>query len=321
MKKLVTIFVLALSMSGVASGAEYPARTLTIVVGASPGGAADAQARLIAKSLSQRLGKPVIVDNRSGAGGRLAAQLVARAAPDGHTLFLCSTSMMVIEPLLRTNVAYDPERDFAPVAMVGEFPLILVASAALPVSTVEGLINLARERPGEFSYASWGPGTLSLLYGEVLKRANGIELVHVPYKGAGPALLDILGGQVSVMFASTVSAASHVRTGKLKPLAVTGTRRVPGFPAVPTLRESGISGFEVQGWFGMVVPAKTPEFAQARLKRELASIVSSKDFVRSFEAQGGFSVDPDPTEVSRRLRADTASISKLVKALNFKVEE
>jgi tripartite-type tricarboxylate transporter receptor subunit TctC len=227
----------------------------------------------------------------------------------------------VIEPLLRTNVGYDPQRDFAAIAMVGELPLVLVISPALLTNNVDGLIRIARERPGQLSYASWGPGTLSHLYGEMLRTATRTDLVHVPYKGAGPALLDVLGGQVSMMFASVVSAASHVRAGKLKALAVTGTRRVPSFPALPTLRESGLSGFEVQAWFAMVVPAKTPEAVQTRLKAELEKIVTSKDFVQSFEAQGGFSVDPDPSELSRRLRSDTETIAELVKTLNLRVEE
>jgi tripartite-type tricarboxylate transporter receptor subunit TctC len=303
------------------SAIEYPTRTVTIIVPASPGGAADVQARLLAKGLAQRLGKPVVVDNRPGAGGRIGAGLAAQATPDGHTLFLASTSVFVIEPILRTNVGFDPQRDFAPITVVAEMPLVLVASPSLSVKSVPDLLAAARQRPGQLTYASWGPGTLAHLDGELFKAATRADIVHVAYKGAGPALIDIIAGQVSIMFASPLAAMPNIRAGKLAALAVTGSKRLPVLPKVPTLAEAGIPGFEIELWFAVVAPANTPLEVTARLNEEIVTVLKSPAFTRSVEDQGGFVVASHPGELSRRIRADSVSVTRLVKAIGLKVEE
>ena len=303
------------------SAIEYPTRTVTIIVPASPGGAADVQARLLAKGLAQRLRKPVVVDNRPGAGGRIGAGLAAQATPDGHTLFLASTSVFVIEPILRTNVGFDPQRDFAPITVVAEMPLVLVASPSLSVKSVPDLLAAARQRPGQLTYASWGPGTLAHLDGELFKAATRADIVHVAYKGAGPALIDIIAGQVSIMFASPLAAMPNIRAGKLAALAVTGSKRLPVLPKVPTLAEAGIPGFEIELWFAVVAPANTPLEVTTRLNEEIVAVLKSPAFTRSVEDQGGFVVASHPGELSRRIRADSVSVTRLVKAIGLKVEE
>jgi tripartite-type tricarboxylate transporter receptor subunit TctC len=303
------------------SALEYPTRTVTIIVPASPGGGADVQARLLAKGLAQRLGKHVVVDNRPGAGGRIGARLAAQATPDGHTLFLASTSTFVIEPILHTNVGFDPLRDFAPITVVAEMPLVLVASPSLAVRSVADLLAAARKQPGRLTYASWGPGTLAHLDGELFKTATQADIVHVPYKGAGPALIDIIAGQVSIMFASPLAAMPSIRAGKLAALAVTGSKRLPVLAKVPTLAEAGVPGFELELWFAVVAPAKTPRKVSARLNEEIVAVLKSPEFTASVEDQGGFVVASSPGELSRRIQADSAAVTKLVKAINLKVEE
>jgi len=313
--------ILILLVPALAYGVDYPSRTVTIVVAAAPGGAADVQARLVAKGLSNRFGKPVVVDNRAGAGGRIAARLAARAAPDGHTLFVGSTSILVIEPILRTDVGFDPRHDFAPITIMSEMPLILATAPSLAVTSVAGFLALARHRPGHLTYASWGPGTLAHLYGEMLKETARVDLLHIPYKGAGPALIDVMAGQVSAMFVSPLAAMSNIRAGRLAPLAVTGTRRLPALPGVPTLAESGIAGFDLPAWFGIFVPARTPREVKARLSHELVAVLKAAEFTRSVEDQGGFVVANEAADVSRRIETDSVAIAKLVKATNLKAEE
>jgi len=312
---------LILLVPALACAVDFPSRTVTIVVAASPGGAADVQARLIAKGLSSRFGKPVVVDNRSGAGGRTAARLAAQATPDGHTLFVGSISILVIEPILRSNVGFDPQRDFAPISIISEMPLILAASPSLSAKTVADFIALARQQPGQLTYASWGPGTLAHLYGEMFKAATRIDLLHVPYKGAGPALIDVMAGHVSAMFVSSLAAMSIIRGGKLTALAVTGTRRLPALPEVPTIRETGIAGLDLPAWFGIFVPERTPQDIKARLSYELIAVLKAPEFTRSVEDQGGFVVASEAGEVSRRIQTDWAAIARLVKVTDLKVEE
>jgi tripartite-type tricarboxylate transporter receptor subunit TctC len=313
--------VLASCAPAFAHAAEFPVRTVTIIVAAAPGGAADVQARLLAKGLAPKLGKPVVVDNRAGAGGRIGARLAAQAAPDGHTLFLASTSTFVIEPLLRADAGFDPQRDFAPIALVAEMPLILVATPGLSVDSVAGLIAAAKQRPGQLTYASWGPGTMAHLDAELFKAATRTDLVHVAYKGAGPALIDVIAGQVSAMFVSPLAAMPNIKAGKLTALAVTGRKRLPQLPEVPTLTEAGIPGFELDLWFAVVAPVRTPGEIAARLQREIAAVLNSAAFTRSLEDQGGFVAGGDPGEVSRRMRADSIAIARLVKAIDLRVEE
>jgi len=300
---------------------EYPTKPITIIVPFPPGGSNDVQARLIAKGLSERLGKPVVVDNRPGAGGRIGAGIAARAAPDGHTLFFASTATLVIEPALHANIDFDPQRDFAPITIVTDMPLILVVSPSMGVRSAADLIALARRKPGELAYASAGPGTTLHLVGEMFKASNKLDIVHVPYKGEALASMDLIGGQVSMMFISPLAALPNIRAGRLHAMAVTGSKRIPALPNVPTLSELGITGVEQQLWFALLVPAKTSPDLIARLHKEIVAVLKSPEFSKAMEDQGAFVVASSPKALTERIQSDSVSIARTVKSVQLKVDE
>ena len=299
---------------------DYPTKTITIIVPFSPGGAADTQARLIAKGLSERLSTPVVVENRPGAGGDIGAGIAARAAADGYTLLLTGSNL-VLNGILHTNLGFDPVRDLAPVALVAEGPLVLVASPSLGVKNVSALLELARQKSGQLAYASFGSDTHSHLAGEMLKAAAHVDLLHVPYKGGAPALLAVVSGQVPLAFVTALTAQESIRAGTVIGLAVTGSRRLPSLRNVPTLEESSIPGIELEMWSAILAPAKTPREVIARLSREIVAVVRSAEFTRFMEDQGGSIITSGPDEVNRRMQSDYESLSRLVKAINLKVDE
>jgi tripartite-type tricarboxylate transporter receptor subunit TctC len=316
------IFGATLSLElGQASAADYPTKAVTIIVSFSPGGSTDAQARLIAKGLAERLGKPVVVENRPGAGGRIGASLAARATPDGHTLFLGTLSTLVIEPVLRTNVDYDPQRDFAPITLITEAPLLLVVSSSLPVGSIADLLAYARKPSVNLTYASWGPGTAGHLLGEMFKASTGIDATHIPYKGGAPALTDLLGGHVTMMFSTPLMSGPHIRSGKVRALAVTGSERLATLPQVPTFAETGLQRLEFQVWLALLAPAKTPEEIIARLRKEIATVVRSSEFTRSVANEGAVVIASSPQDLAKRIQSDALSIQRLVRETNLKVEE
>ena len=319
-RSLLACASLVLLCPAVARAADYPSRIVTIIVPFPPGGSTDIQGRLIAKGLSERLGTPVIVENHAGAGGGVGSGYAARAAADGHTLLLAG-STLVIEQVLGTHFGFDPERDLVPVALLAEGPLILVATPTLGVKNVSALLALARQKPGQLAYASFGAGSHGHLAGEMLKAAAHVDLVHVPYKGGAPALLAVVSGQVAVGIVSPITAMESIRAGKVVALAVTGSRRLPALPSVPTLAESGVSGFKLELWSAIFVPAKTPREIIARLSKEIIAVVHSAEVTRFIEDQGAFVDTSGPDEVSRRVKSDFASISRLVKAVNLRVDE
>ena len=319
--KLITVLMLSCLAPQVGSAGDYPTKAVTIILPFPPGSGGDVQARLIAKGLAERLKKPVVVDNRPGAGGLIGTSLAARAAPDGHTLLYGVLATMVIEPMLRSDSGYDPQRDFAPITLIGEGPFVLVVPPSSPAKSVAELLSYARSQAGSLTYASPGPGTAPNLLGEKLKSVAQAEIIHVPYKGEAPAITDMLGGQLSLMFVSTVSGMPHIRAGKLRPLAVTATRRLAVLPDVPTFAEAGFSGFELQFWAGLLVPVKTSPEIVTRLHAELVAVLRSAEFIRTSESLGGVVIAGSPQELAQRIRSDSASIAKLVKAINFKLEE
>jgi tripartite-type tricarboxylate transporter receptor subunit TctC len=319
-RRLIACTSLLFVCPAVARGIDFPTRAVTIIVPFPPGGSTDRQGRLIAKGLSERLGKPVIVENHAGVGGELGAGIAARAGPDGHTLLL-GGSTLVIEQILRTNLGFDAERDLAPIALIAEGPLILVASPSLDVKTVSALLALARQKPGQLAYASYGAGSHGHLAGEMLKVSANVDLLHVPYKGGAPALLAVMGGQVAAGIVTPLTAMESIRAGRVFALAVTGPRRLPALPSVPTLAESGVSDFKLEVWSAIFVPAKTPREIIARLSKEIVGVVQSAEVARTIEDQGAFVVTSGPDEVSQRIRSDFASTSRLVKAVNLRVDE
>ena len=299
---------------------EYPTKLIKIIVPFPPGGSNDVQARLIAKGLSERLGKPVVVDNRPGAGGRIGASIAAGAAPDGHTVFFASTATLVIEPALHASGGFDPQRDFSPVTIITEMPMVLVASAALPVKSIADLIALARQKPGELTYASAGPGTTLHLVGETFKASNKLDIVHVPYKGEAVASMDVIGGQVSMMFITPLAALSNIRAGKLRALAVTGSRHIPALPDVPTLREIGQTGPDQQLWFALLVPAKTSADVIAILHKQTVAVLKSPEFTKAVEDLGAFVVASSPKELTERMQSESISIATTIKSIGLKVD-
>ena len=301
------------------SGQAYPNKAIRVVVAFAPGGIADFAARSVSQKLSETLGVPVVVENRAGAGGITGAEVVARAAPDGYTLLVTSISH-TINPSVRKNLPFDAVRDFAPVTMIADAPNFLVVHPSLPAGSVKELVALARARPGQITYASSGAGTSTHLSGELFKSLARIDIVHVPYKGGGPAVIDLIGGHVLMMFSTLPSVLQQVRGGKLRGLAVTGSRRFPAAPEFPTMIEAGIPGFEVSGWSGMFAPAGTPREAVGRLAGETAKILRAPELKERFFVQGAEPVGNSPEEFAAFVISEIAKWRKVVEASGMRAE-
>jgi len=297
----------------------YPSKPVRLIVGLAPGGATDIMARTLVPGLSEELGQPVVVDNRPGAAGTIGAGIVAKSPPDGYTLFLASSSF-TSNAVLEKNGTYDPLRDFAPITNIASAPFLLVVRASLPVNSVRELIAYAKAHPGKLNYASSGIGSTAHLTGELLKRAAGIEMTHIVYRGAGPALADVLAGQVDLMFASIVSSLHHAKSGKLKALAVTSARRSSVVPEYPTVAEAGVPGFEMTGYFGLLAPAHTPAAIVATVHAAVQRAIKRPDFVERVAADGA---EPDgcaPAELQAILERDTKKLAELMRGVNVQRE-
>jgi len=298
-----------------AAGAQaFPAKTIRILCPFSPGGGVDITARALANELSAQLGQSVIVENKPGAGGNVAAAEVARSAPDGYTLFLTLNSLHAISPLLYSKLPYDANRDFAYITPLVSFNNILVVNPSSSAKSVRELIAAAKRQPGRLTFASSGNGTNIHLVGELFKSMAGIDMVHVPYKGSAPALTDLLGGNVTMMFDTIPSAISHVRSGKLRALGVTGAKRSPLFPDVPTIAEAGLSGYQTYAWYGLVGPAGIPREVQARLNAEAVKAANSKAFRSRMEPLGFEIMTGSPEKMAEMLKADMARWAPVIKA-------
>ncbi|WP_028604827.1 Bug family tripartite tricarboxylate transporter substrate binding protein [Ottowia thiooxydans] len=307
------IILFALSGAPLLSGAQtYPSRPVTMVVPYPPGGTADILARTVGQKLSEKLGQPVVVENKAGAGTAIGTRYVAEAAPDGYTLLLGTVSSHAINPAM-SQVGYDPVRDFAAVASLGSIPFVLVARPDAPYQTLPDLIAAAKKQPGSISYASAGPGTSNHLAGEMLAGAAGIKLLHVPYRGSAPALGDVLAGHVPLMFDLQTTSAPYVRQGKLKALAVTGAQRSALLPNVPTAAESGLPGYEVSAWFALFAPAKVPRPVQKRLSDDLAAVLAAPDMVQKLRELGAEPDARSPAEFTSYVRSEAEKYEKVVK--------
>ena len=292
---------------------SWPARTVRIIAPSSPGSGVDIVSRLVAQKLSANLGQQVVVDNRAGAGGNLGAEIAAKAAADGHTLFMATPSF-AINPALYGSLNYDAVRDFAPISLVMTGQYMLMAHPSLPVKNVKEMMALARVHPGELNYASAGNGNATHLAGELLKSMAKINIVHIPYKGSGPALTDVLSGQMQLMFGNLVNTLPHVSRGKLRALAVTGTRRAGSAPAIPTMSESGVMGYSVTSWYGLLAPAGTPPAALSRINSELAKAVTAPDVAGKLAAQGADPAAGTAGQFRAFLGEEVAKWGKVIRA-------
>ncbi|HET9043483.1 MAG TPA: tripartite tricarboxylate transporter substrate binding protein [Burkholderiales bacterium] len=289
-----------------------PSKPIRIIVPTSPAGGNDAMARIIAQKLNERMKQPVIVENKAGANGAIGSEFVAKAAPDGYTILFGYIATHGINPAL-SKVPYDPVKDFAPIAEVAEAQGVLVVTPSVPAKSVKELIALAKAKPGQLSYASAGNGTAPHISGELFKQMTGTDLLHVPYKGSGPAVTDTLAGTTQVMFPSLVAASGHIKSGKLRGLAVTGKKRSPLFPDLPTIAESGVAGFEVVQWYGLFAPAKTPKDIVDRLNREVVAVMKDPETVKKFAAQGADVVAGSPDELGKLVQSELAKWGKFIK--------
>ena len=317
--RFVTCAALFLMAASSALAQNFPTRPVTLLVPFAPGGGSDTVARIIQPKLSERLGQPVLVENRPGASGAIATNAVAKAVPDGHTLFL-SWDTHAINAAVIKDLPYDTFKDFVPVTLLARLPLVMGVWAGLPANSVAEFIALAKREPGKLNYASVGSGSSNRLYSEYLHSLAGINVAHIPYKGGGPSIQAMLTGEVAYSFLSFASMKGHIQSGKLKAFAVTGSKRMPDLPNVPTMIESGFPGFEVYGWIGIFAPAGTPEAVVARLNRDFVAAVHDAEVGRKFAAAGVEGIGSTPAELDRWVRSEVDKWTKFVKSSNLKFE-
>ena len=311
-----------LALAGAASTAlaqGYPSKPIRIVVGFPPGGGVDINARLLGPKLTEYLGQQIIVENRPGAGTNIANELVARAAPDGYTL-LINTAALVINMSLYKKVAYDAVRDFAPLSLFSMAPNILVVHASVPVKTAQQLVALAKSRPGQLNYSSAGAGTTQHLAGELFNLRAGTKIVHVPYKGSAPSLTALISGEVDLTYANIPAISSHVKSGRLRPLANLGPKRSDQLPQVPTMKEAGVAGVEVVVWYGMFAPAATPRDIVAKLGDAIGRAARSPDMKQRLVDLGAEPVGNTPEEFGKLVREELTRWAEVVKVSGARVD-
>ena len=302
-----------------AAHAQYPAKPVRIVVPSSAGGGTDIVARIVSPRLSERLGQQIVIDDRPGAGTMIGGELVAKAPPDGYTLLMC-VSTLATNPVIYRKVPYNALRAFAPVTLVLSAPNILVVHPSLPVKTVKEFIWFAQARPGELNFASAGAGTGPHLAMALFMSMAGIRMVHIPYKGSAPAIIDLLSGQVTTMVATMLTGLPHVRSGRLRALGITGLKRIAAAHDVPTIAESGVPGYEAAQWYGMVAPAQTPKEIVARLNRDMVAILQSDEIKERFAADGAEAMPTTPDEFARYIRSETEKWARVAKSAGIKQE-
>ncbi|VTU26379.1 Argininosuccinate lyase [Variovorax sp. SRS16] len=306
--------------SAAAAGADaYPSKPITMIVPTAPAGSTDIMARLVAEPLARALGKPIVIDNKPGASGNIGTEFVARAAPDGYTLLMQYSGYHVGNPALYPNLKWSPTRDFVPIAMVMRAPHVIAVSGTLPVNSVQDLIAYGKKKKkGGLFFASSGNGSIQHIAGELLARQIKEPMTHVPYKGSGPAINDLVAGTVDMFITTPPSVIGFLPSGKLKALAYTGAQRHPSMPHVPTSAEAGLPGYEVESWFAVFAPAKTPPEIVARLTTEIRKIVESESFRKKVDDQGAFAVYMDPPTLGKFVDQQLAMWSKVIKDADIK---
>jgi tripartite-type tricarboxylate transporter receptor subunit TctC len=324
----IAILTCALCQSGVSLAAPgydspalaFPGKPIRFIVPTSPGGGVDIVARAIGQRLTESWGQPVIIDNRSGAAGTIGAELAARAAPDGHTLLICTSAVLTIHPHLYPKLRYQTLRDFAPVTIASSSPFLLVVHPSLQPRTVKDLIALAKARPGQLNYSSSGNGSVTHLAGVLFNSVAGVNTVHIPYKGSSPAITDLLAGHIQMRFSATLPVLPFIRSGKLRPLAITSLRRSAQFPEVPTMAET-LPGYKADIWYGVVAPAQTPPAAIARLHAEIVRELRSEPVKAKLEADGSDVVANSPAEFAAVMRADYQRWAAVIKEAGVRAED
>ena len=316
MQAFVAALLTALVATAPAAAQEtaYPTKPVRLVVPFPAGGTTDILARAVAQRLSETWGQQVIVDNRPGAGGNIGSELVAKSAPDGYTLLMGTVGTHAINPSLYAKMPYDHVKDFTPVVLVAGVPNVLVVNPSLPVHSVPELITYAKANPGKLNFASSGNGTSIHLSGELFRTMTGVDMTHVPYKGSAPALTDLVGGQVQLMFDNLPSSLQFIKTGKLRALAVTSAARSAALPELPTLAESGLPGFEASSWFGILAPAGTPKDIVAKINAAVGNWLASPEAKEKLAAQGAIAAGGSPDAFVKHIDAETAKWAKVVKA-------
>jgi tripartite-type tricarboxylate transporter receptor subunit TctC len=298
---------------------RYPSKPLRLIVPFAPGGSTDIFARLIAERAQTPLGQPVVVENRAGAAGNIGAEAVVRSAPDGYTLLMATTGVMAINNALYRNMTYDAAKDLEPVLYVASITNVLIVPPDSPARSVAELIALAKKEPGKLTFASSGAGASTHMSAELFKSMTGIDILHVPYKGSGPAMPDLMSGRVSMMFENAPGAVSHIKAGKLRALAQTGLKRSSAMPEVPTVAESGVPGYESLSWSGIAVPAGTPRAVIDRLNRDLNSILAMADMRQKLAEQGADAIGGAPEAFAGHIRAEREKWSRLIRTANIVV--
>jgi tripartite-type tricarboxylate transporter receptor subunit TctC len=314
-------FLALLFICGLASAQDYPGKPVRMVVGFPPGGGTDVVARILQPRLSELLGQAVVIDNRPGATGTVAAGQVAKSAPDGYTIMMGHVSVNAIAPSLFANLPYDVNRDFAPIALAAAVPHLVVVHPSVPVTTLKELVAYLKAQPGRLTFPSAGNGSMPHLAGEVFQSLAGVKLVHVPYKGTGQSMQDLLGGQHLVAFDTMPASAPHVRSGKLRAVAVSTAQRVPSFPEVPTAEEAGVPGYVVITWYGVFAPAGTPLAVVNRLHADMVKAMQTPEVRSKLDGIGADgTVSRSPEEFAALVRADTARYAKIVKDIGLRID-
>ena len=310
----------AIGFGGTVGAQNFPSHPVTLTVGFAPGGGADTAARFIAQKLAENIGQPVIVENKAGAGGNIAAQHIAAAAPDGYTIHLTSVGPMTVAPHIVAKLPYDPKRDIAPITMGVVFPNVLVVHSGVPAKTLAEFVALAKQKPGQLSYGSSGVGGAGHLAGELFKERAGIDVTHVPYTGGGPAMVDLLGGRIDMYVGVPSTVAPHVNAGKARALATTGAKRTSTMPDVPTVAEAGYPGFEATNWYAFVAPGKTPKELLDFWNRELTKVLNNPQVAAELAKDG---LDPAPStrdELAQYIERESLKWGKVVREATITAE-
>ena len=320
MRRILAALALVLAVSPSAFGQTYPSKPVRIICPFPPGGAVDIASRAIADALTKTTGQSFIVENKPGAGGNLGGEIAAKSPPDGYTLFMTTSGIQAINPALYTKMNYDPNKDFVPVVALVSLDNVLVVNPAVKVTSVKELIDAAKAQPGMISAASSGSGTSIHMSLEMFKHLTGTDLLHIPYKGSAPAVADLLGGQVMIMFDNIPSSLPHIKAGKLRAIATTGAKRSSTLPDLPTIAEAGVPGYESGVWFGLVAPAGTPKDAIAKLNAEALKAVKLPDYQKRMTDLGYEIIAGSPEQMAERIKAEIARWGPVVKASGAKAE-